>query len=74
MQKIFVPELLGLPMLENQEAPRFKIVGTTAIDSTLLIVVGELYNPDCAGKGGFNLGNPFLPSRLSINADSSPHM
>ena len=32
------------------------IVGTTAIVSTLLTIVGHPYNPTKAGKGGFNLG------------------
>src|SRR6202521_255527 len=39
--KTLVPKLLGAPKLVNQDAPRRKIVGATAIDSTLLTVVGE---------------------------------
>ena len=41
MAKILVPVLLGRPKLSNQEAPRRRMVGTTAIDSTLLTVVGQ---------------------------------
>ena len=40
-QKSLVPALFGAPKLENHEAPRLRIVGATAIDSTLLTVVGE---------------------------------
>ena len=42
--------------------------------STLLIIVGHPYNPIKAGNGGFNLGCPFLPSKLSSNAVSSPQI
>ena len=72
--KSFVPELLGLPKDENQSAPRLRIVGTTAIDSTLFTVVGHPYKPAPAGKGGFILGIPFLPSKLSSKAVSSPQI
>src|SRR5271166_879133 len=41
MQKSLVPALLGAPKLENQAAPRRRMVGATAIDSTLLTVVGQ---------------------------------
>jgi hypothetical protein len=40
-QKSLVPLLLGAPKLVNHEAPRLRMVGATAIDSTLLTVVGE---------------------------------
>src|SRR5262249_24432591 len=40
-QKIFVPVLRGRPIPANQAAPRRRIAGTTAIDSTLLTVVGQ---------------------------------
>src|SRR5271157_2925947 len=40
-QKSLVPVLLGAPKLENQAAPRRKMVGATAIDSTLLTVDGQ---------------------------------
>ena len=74
IQKIFVPVFLSLPRDENQSAPLLKIVGTTAILSTLLTVVGQPYRPEVAGKGGFNLGIPFFPSKLSNNAVSSPQI
>ena len=61
-------------MLENHLAPLLNMVGTTAIVSTLFIIVGQPYNPIKAGKGGFNLGNPFLPSKLSKRAVSSPQI
>ena len=41
MQKSLVPVLLGAPKLENHAAPRRRMVGATAIDSTLLTVVGQ---------------------------------
>ena len=41
MQKSFVPKLLGAPKLVNHEAPRLRMVGATAIDSTLLTVDGQ---------------------------------
>ena len=64
-----LPELLGLPKESNQEAPRRMMVGETATVSTLVTVVGQPYNPHWAGKGGFNLGLPCLPSNLSINPE-----
>src|SRR5208282_5802865 len=36
MLKTLVPKLFGAPKLVNHDAPRRKIVGATAIDSTLL--------------------------------------
>ena len=72
IQNIFEPVLFALPIEENQKLPLFKIAGTTAIVSTLLIIVGHPYNPIKAGKGGFNLGSPFFPSKLSNKAVSSP--
>ena len=47
---------LGLPKEANHFPPLLKIVGTTAIVSTLLTIVGQPYRPTKAGKGGFNLG------------------
>src|SRR5579863_4068183 len=41
VEKSFVPALFGRPKLENQSALRRRIVPTTAMDSTLLIVVGR---------------------------------
>ena len=55
----------GLPNEANHLDPFLKIVGTTAIVSTLLIIVGQPYKPIKAGKGGFNLGWPFLPCPCS---------
>src|SRR6187401_1500813 len=40
-----VPLLFSRPNELNQLAPRRRIVGTTAIDSTLLTVVGQPYSP-----------------------------
>ena len=56
IQKILVPVFFGLPKLENHLEPLLKIVGTTAIVSTLLTIVGQPYKPIRAGKGGFSLG------------------
>ena len=39
--KSFVPALFGRPKPENQDAPRRRMVGATAIDSTLFTVVGQ---------------------------------
>tara|TARA_B100001559_G_C15959874_1_gene376043 strand:- start:116 stop:358 length:243 start_codon:yes stop_codon:yes gene_type:complete len=74
IQKILVPVFFGLPNDENHLAPLLKIVGTTAIVSTLLTIVGQPYNPTSAGKGGFNLGWPLFPSILSNKAVSSPQI
>jgi len=41
MLKSLVPVLWGLPRLANHSAPRRRIVGVTATDSTLLTVVGQ---------------------------------
>ena len=63
MQNNFVPVLLGFPSPANHSAPRRRIVGTTAMDSTLLTVVGHPYNPTFAGNGGFKRVAPFsLPN------------
>ena len=69
-----MPVLFSLPIPENQLDPLLSIVGTTAILSTLFTVVGHPYKPAAAGKGGFNLGIPFLPSKLSNKAVSSPQI
>ena len=39
--KTLVPALFGRPKLANQPGPRRRIVGATAIDSTLFTVVGQ---------------------------------
>ena len=41
MQKILVPVFCGRPIAANHAAPRLRIVGATAIVSTLLTVVGQ---------------------------------
>ena len=56
IQNILVPVFLAFPSDANHFPPFLKIVGTTAIVSTLLIIVGHPYNPIRAGNGGFNLG------------------
>ena len=56
IQKIFVPVFFGLPKDANHLPPRLKIVGTTAIVSTLFTIVGHPYKPTNAGKGGLSLG------------------
>jgi hypothetical protein len=56
MQNILVPVFLGLPKEANHFAPLLRIVGTTAIVSTLFTIVGQPYNPTKAGKGGLSLG------------------
>ena len=50
------------------------MLGTTATVSSLVTVVGHPYRPEFAGNGGFNLGYPGFPSKLSIRPVSSPHM
>ena len=56
IQKILVPVFFAFPKDANHFPPLLNIVGTTAIVSTLLIMVGQPYSPIKAGKGGFNLG------------------
>src|SRR5262245_33359350 len=41
MQKILVPVFLGRPIADHQAAPLRRIVGATAMLSTLLTVVGQ---------------------------------
>ena len=48
--------LFSVPRLENHSGPLLRMVGTTAIVSTLFTVVGLPKTPTFAGKGGFNLG------------------
>ena len=74
MQNNLVPRLFGRPKDENQEAPRRIIVGQTATVSTFVTVVGQLKTPGLAGNGGFSLGFPGFPSRLSIKPVSSPQI
>jgi hypothetical protein len=67
MQNSLVPRLFGLPKEENQLPPLLMMVGQTATVSTLVTVVGQLKTPLLAGNGGFSLGFPGLPYKLSIN-------
>ena len=69
-----VPTLFGRPKLENHAPPRRRMVDATTMLSTLFTVVGQPYSPIAAGKGGFIRGSPFLPSRLSSRAVSSPQI
>lgn len=66
IQKSLVPRLFGLPNEENHDAPLLIIVGHTATVYTFVTVVGQLKTPLFAGNGGFNLGFPGLPYKLSI--------
>ena len=72
MQKSFVPEFRSRPKELNQLPPRRQMVGATAIVSTLATVDGQPKSPTEAGKGGFNLGLPGLPSSDSMREVSSP--
>lgn len=74
MQNSFVPVLFLRPNEANQSEPRRRMVGATAIVSTLVTVVGQPYSPIPAGNGGFSRGFPCFPSRLSSSAVSSPQM
>merc|ERR1719491_1515329 len=74
MPKSFVPLLFGLPKLWNQAAPLRRIIGDTAMVSTLVTVEGQPNSPTPAGNGGLRRGFPCRPSRLSISAVSSPQM
>ena len=46
----------SVPIAANQSAPSATIDGTLAIDSTLLITVGQAYSPATAGNGGLQPG------------------
>lgn len=74
IQKSLVPLLFGLPNEENHELPRLIIVGQTATVSTLVTVDGQFKKPLFAGKGGFNLGLPGFPYKLSISPVSYPQI
>ncbi len=56
IEKIFVPWLFGRPNCVHHSFPFFRIGGTCAMVSTLLIVVGQPYKPNPAGNGGFTRG------------------
>ena len=47
-----------VPISANQSALLSTIDGTEAIDSTLLITVGQEYSPSTAGNGGLSRGWP----------------
>ena len=74
MEKILVPPLLGLPHSKYAWPPFRMIQGTAAKVSVLLMVVGLPYKPKLAGNGGLKRGWPFLPSKDSSKAVSSPQM
>ena len=54
----FVPRLFSLPKELNQEAPLRRMVGDTAMVSTLVTVVGQPKTPTLAGNGGLRRGLP----------------
>jgi len=66
IQNNLVPWLFFLPKEANQSPPLLIMVGHTDTVSTFVTVVGHPHKPAFAGKGGFNLGLPLLPSKLSI--------
>ena len=69
-----VPVLLPTPIFAYSSPP-ILMMGTTAANvSTLFTTVGRSQTPLTAGNGGFNLGLPRLPSKLSNNAVSSPQI
>lgn len=67
-----MPALFLRPNDANHSGPRRRMVGATATVSTLVTVVGQPYRPTLAGNGGFSLGFPCFPSKLSMSAVSSP--
>ncbi len=69
-----MPLDFSVPIEENHAAPKRRMLGTEAIDSTLLITVGQAYRPATAGNGGRSRGWPRRPSRESSSAVSSPQM
>ena len=74
IQNNFVPLLFGLPNEVNHKLPLLIIVGQTATVSTLVTVDGQFRKPLFAGKGGFNLGLPGFPYKLSISPVYYPQM
>ena len=69
-----MPLDFSVPIEPNQSGPPEMMLGTEAIDSTLLITVGLAYRPATAGNGGRSRGWPRRPSRESSRAVSSPQM
>ena len=65
----------GRPMPANQAAPRRRMVGATAMRLDIVDRGRAAIEPDRRpGNGGFRRGWPFLPSRLSSSAVSSPQI
>jgi hypothetical protein len=60
-----MPLDFSVPIEPNQSGPPEMMLGTEAIDSTLLITVGLAYRPATAGKGGRSRGWPRRPSSES---------
>src|SRR5205809_7943916 len=73
MHSIRVPPFFGVPRFAYASPPSRMIDGTALSVSTLLIIVGQPYNPTTAGKGGLMRGYSRLPSSDSISAYPSPH-
>src|SRR5579862_9860519 len=69
-----LPPFFSLPNFAYHSAPLLMMGGTQAMVSTLLITVGQPNNPITAGNGGLRRGKPFLPSRDSKSAVSSPQI
>ena len=69
-----VESIASVPRSENHSALLATIDGTLAMDSTLLITVGQAYRPAIAGNGGRSRGRPRKPSSEVSRADSSPQM
>lgn len=57
-EKMPKPLDFSVPIPANQSAPLAMMLGTLAIDSTLLTTVGEAYRPATAGNGGLSRGWP----------------
>src|SRR5580693_6090128 len=73
-QKSRFPPFFSHPNFAYHSAPLLMMGGTQAMVSTLLMTVGQPKRPTTAGKGGLRRGNPFLPSRDSSRAVSSPQI
>ncbi len=69
-----MPLDFSVPMDWNHAMPLFRMLGTDAMDSTLLMTVGDAYRPATAGNGGRSRGCPRRPSSESSSAVSSPQM
>jgi len=69
-----VPVEPSVPIRAKAGPPIRRISGTHSSVSTLLIAVGLLNRPTCAGNGGLLRGSARLPSMELISAVSSPAM